>query len=250
MTMSDRRSRSVRAAESTVAAEASAPDAPPRRRKIPRAEKAIENRNALLRAAAKVVGEVGYQEASIARITQEAGLAHGTFYLYFDSRQDLLEEVLPFLGEELSLFIRQRVSGAKDGLDVEERSFRAAFEYLARNPGFYRILNEAEFSAPIGFKRHFDNTAGRYLASLKRSKERGELANYAARELEVIAYMLMAVRFYLYLRFVKGDGGDGGRLPEWVTRTYMKFLRGGLVQDPVPSQQPRRAGSKGSKRGG
>jgi len=76
---------------------------------------------------------------------------------------------------------------------------------------------------------------------------RGELASYAARELEVIAYMLMAVRFYLYLRFVKGDGGDGGRLPEWVTRTYMKFLRGGLMQDSVPSQ-PRRVGSKASKK--
>src|SRR4051812_26598723 len=87
---------------------------PAKRRKMPRAEKAIENRNALLRAAAKVVGEGGYQQASIARITREAGLAHGTFYLYFDNRQDMLDAVLPFVGEELSLFIRQRVSGARD----------------------------------------------------------------------------------------------------------------------------------------
>src|SRR5688572_1389657 len=88
-----------------------AADQETKRRKVPRAEKAIENRNALLQAAAKVVGEVGYQEASIARITREAGLAHGTFYLYFDSRQDMLDAVLPFVGEELSLFIRQRASG-------------------------------------------------------------------------------------------------------------------------------------------
>jgi len=44
----------------------------------------------------------------------------------------------------------------------------------------------------------------------------------------VIVYMLMAVRFYLYLRFGKDDGGEDGRLPEWVVQTYLKFLRGGL----------------------
>ncbi len=202
--------------------------AAPKKRKLPRAEKAIENRNALLRAAAEIVGEVGYQNASIARITKKAGLAHGTFYLYFDSRQDLLEAVLPFLGEELALFIRQRVSGAKNALDVEEKSFRAAFEYLARNPGFYRTLNEAEFAAPTGFAKQFDNASRRYLASLLRSKERGDLQGYTAKELDVVVYMLMAIRFYLYLRFVKGDGGDNGRLPEWVVKAYMKFLRGGL----------------------
>jgi AcrR family transcriptional regulator len=201
---------------------------PSRRRKVPRAEKAIENRNALLRAAAKVVGEVGYQQASIARITREAGLAHGTFYLYFENRQDMLDAVLPFVGEELSLFIRQRVSGARDGFEVEERSFRAAFEYLGRNPGFYRTLNEAEFAAPAGFDKHFSSTADRYLKSLKRSKDNGELTGYSSRELEVLVYMLMAVRFYLYLRFVKADGGEEGRLPEWVAKTYLKFLRGGL----------------------
>jgi len=182
----------------------------------------------LLRAAAQIVGEVGYQDASIARITQKAGLAHGTFYLYFDSRQDLLEAVLPFVGEELALFIRQRVSGAKNALDVEEKSFRAAFEYLARNPGFYRTLNEAEFAAPVGFAKQFDNAAHRYMASMLRSKERGELEGYTTKELDVVVYMLMAIRFYLYLRFVKDDGGDSGRLPEWVVKTYMKFLRGGL----------------------
>jgi AcrR family transcriptional regulator len=247
--MADRVSRSARASGAVVIADAPASEVRPGRRKLPRAEKAIENRNALLRAAAKVVGEVGYQDASIARITQEAGLAHGTFYLYFDSRQHLLDAVLPFVGEELSLFIRQRASGAKNALDLEERSFRAAFEYLARNPGFYRTLNEAEFSAPVGFKKHFDKTADRYVASLKRSKERGELENYTVEELEVVAYMLMAMRFYLYLRFVKGDGDNSGRLPEWVIKTYMKFLRAGLLDGHTDSNRSNVV-SQAKRRGG
>ena len=43
-----------------------------------RAEKAAQTRAELLRAAADVVGEVGYREASIARIPQRAGIAQGT----------------------------------------------------------------------------------------------------------------------------------------------------------------------------
>ncbi len=197
-------------------------------KKLRRAEKAIENRRALLRAASKVVARYGYAEASVARITQEAGFAQGTFYLYYKTRQDLLDEVLPFTGEELSKFIRQRVKGAKDAFEVEELSFRAAFDYLQKNPGFYRMLNEAEFSAPRGFKAQFDNAASRYLTSLKRSRDRGELRAYEPRELEVLAYILMGIRFYIYLRFVKSEGGKTLRLPDWVVRTYMKFIRHGL----------------------
>jgi AcrR family transcriptional regulator len=46
-----------------------------------------ETRKALIRAASEVIGEFGYDGASIGRITERAGLAQGTFYLYFDSRQ-------------------------------------------------------------------------------------------------------------------------------------------------------------------
>lgn len=199
-----------------------------RGRKPRRAEKAAENQKALLQAAAKVVGKYGYTEASIARITQEAGLALGTFYRYYDSRQDMLDEVLPYVGNELSAFIRGRVKGAKNAFEVEEQSFRAAFDYLHKNPGFYRMLNEAEFAAPRGFTTQFQQSASRYLRSLGRSRGRGELKGYEPRELEVLVYMLMAIRFYLYLRFMKSDSGQIRRLPEWVVDTYMKFIRHGL----------------------
>ena len=180
----------------------------------------------------------GYAQASIAAITQAAGLAQGTFYLYFDSRQDVLDQVLPFVGDDLLASIRPRIKGAKSALEVEEQSFRAAFDYLYRNPGFYRTLNEAEFAAPKGFDAHFQNLASRYLASLKRSRKRGELQGYEPRELEVIVYMLMAVRFYVYLRFVKAAGRKKtAPLPEWVIQAYMKFISHGLLYAPTREQR-------------
>ncbi|MGE3594128.1 MAG: TetR/AcrR family transcriptional regulator [Dehalococcoidia bacterium] len=51
-----------------------------------------------MQAAADVVGEEGYTAASIAKITARAGVAHGTFYSYFDDRQQLFDVLLPFVG--------------------------------------------------------------------------------------------------------------------------------------------------------
>jgi len=56
-----------------------------------RAERSEQTLNALLDAAGEVVGELGYQDASVARITSQAGVAQGTFYNYFNSRQDLFD---------------------------------------------------------------------------------------------------------------------------------------------------------------
>ena len=47
--------------------------------KLTRAEKQSQIRTALLQAAAKVVGEVGYSAAMVSTITRRAGVAQGTF---------------------------------------------------------------------------------------------------------------------------------------------------------------------------
>jgi AcrR family transcriptional regulator len=206
--------------------------APPKRTKpkpkLRRAEKVEENLRALFRAAAKVVGDVGYTAASIASITQAAGLAQGTFYRYFDSRQDLFDQLLPHVGEDLVEFLSKRVTGAEDIYEVESKALRASFDYLLDNPGFYRILNEAEFAAPKAYESHFRNLVKRFQASLERSRRNGQLRGYRPEELETLAYMLMAIRGYIHYRYGKASTGENVPIPEAVIKTFLKFLRGGL----------------------
>ena len=210
----------------------------PKRAKKTRAEKSIENRNSILEAAAEIVGELGYAEASIARITQRAGLAQGTFYLYFESRQALFDELLPHMGQGLLDFLHSRVEGATDMLDVEERGFRGFFDYLQRNPSFFRVLNEAEVAAPRAYEEHFDKLRKRYVDSLERSWARGQLAGYALEEMEVLAYILMAARSYLYLRYSKDESGPKP-IPDWVVNAFVKFISGGLLYRPVATSDHR-----------
>lgn len=208
----------------------SGPDKP----KISRAERVKENRRALIKAATEIVGERGYEETSVARITERAGLAHGTFYRYFESRQDLFDQLLPNVGDDLIDFLKARVSGARNLMDVEERGLRGFFDFLLENPGFYRLLNEAEIAAPSAFDQHISNLSHHYVASLKRSQMQGELSGYETEELEILAFVLMAARFYLYLRFAKTSTGPRP-IPDRVVETYMKFITHGL-QGPGPKR--------------
>lgn len=197
---------------------------PPKR--ATRQERAENLRRKILAAAAKVVGQHGYADASIGRITDEADIAQGTFYLYFESRQAIFDVLLPHVGAELLLYIGSKVRGAKNFLEVEERGFRAFFEFLRINPGFFRVLNEAEVAAPVAHAAHLNLVMSRYVKSLKRSVESGEIKNFEESELETLAYIFQSARSYLYLCHIKGKGRK--KLPDWVVQTYMKVVRSGL----------------------
>src|SRR3954454_14169104 len=62
-----------------------------RRRPIPTASPA--KRDAILRAAIDVFAERGYFNAQVADVARAAGVAAGTVYLYFRSKDDLLASI-------------------------------------------------------------------------------------------------------------------------------------------------------------
>ena len=191
-----------------------------RKRKTPtREEKARMIRDRIMTAAVKLVGELGYREASVALIVEEADVALGTFYRHFKTRQDLLNEVLPYSGESIMSYIGGAISGSKSFREMEERAVIANFEYLKDHPGHYRILNEAEFAAPEGHKKHFENLIVHYVASMKRSIRDGLMPSYSDSELETAACAMIGARSYLYLGFVKY--GDFDHPPREVIDAYL-----------------------------
>jgi AcrR family transcriptional regulator len=154
-------------------------------------------------------------------------MAQGTFYLYFSSRQSLFDELLPHVGKDMLHFVGSRVAGAQDILEMEERGFRAFFEFLGPNPGFFRILNEAEVAAPKAHEEHFRRTVSHFVHAIEAAMQAGQVRNFKRSEIETLVYVLMAARSYLYMRYVKGQGA-GARLPEKVIKTYMRLVRSGL----------------------
>jgi AcrR family transcriptional regulator len=192
-----------------------------------RAEKAAENRRRLVQAAVEVIGQHGYAEASVARIVERAGLAQGTFYLYFESRQDLFDRLLPEVGGEALAYIRDRVSNAPGFLAMEERGLQAFFDYVLDHPWYFRLFTEAEVAAPRAFASYTADRTGRFLEALSAAWRRGEVKGYSQRELGVLTQVMLAARTYLYQEYGKSPAGPK-RLPPWVVAAYMKFISRGI----------------------
>ena len=192
--------------------------------------KSQKTRQALFSAAAIVVGEYGYEEASITKITEKAGVANGTFYNYFETRQDLFDQLLPTLGDNLLESIASRLQSELTGLDRERARIIAYFEFFRENSGFLRILNEAEVYAPLAFKRHVENFALRYAKALGKHLEHGELHGFSKEELLPVVYMLMGIRSYLTMLWESNpDARKNGVDISYVT-AYMKLIEHGLFK--------------------
>lgn len=198
-------------------------------RRPTRAERSEQTREALEKAAGEIVGEVGYQEASIAKITARAGIAQGTFYNYFESRQELFRELLPGMGAEMVAFISEKLSKDARGANRERERMTAYLEFQKERPAFYRILYEAATLAPEAHNEHVRKVVEGYTRSLRRSLERGEMPDYDESELETIAYMLIAIRDYLSMRYGR-DEADPCEI-EKIIGTYTKMINGGLFRD-------------------
>lgn len=64
-------------------------------------DRASARRRELVMAAYKVFSGKGYRTAGVADIVREAGVSHGTFYNYYDSKRHILDEVLDYAVELL-----------------------------------------------------------------------------------------------------------------------------------------------------
>ena len=110
----------------------------------------VANRAAILVAARRVFGEIGYGAASVRDIVRETDLATGTFYNYFPDK----ESVLHALVDDIAAEARARVRAARLAATTPEAfvadGFRAYFRFLAgdretlalmrRNAGTIRTL--------------------------------------------------------------------------------------------------------------
>ncbi len=194
--------------------------------KLNRVERNAWTKQKIFEAATKVVGKYGYAEASVARITEEAGVAQGTFYNHFENRQELLDQLLPKIGLDMVQFIRARTGNAHAARQEIER-FSAFFDFIREVPEFLRILNEAEFFAPSGYQKHLDNISTAYVRILRRARIAGAIGDYSDDEFEAIVHMLMGARGYLSRRYSYSDQGVTA-VPDHVVSAYRKLMTRGL----------------------
>jgi AcrR family transcriptional regulator len=165
-----------------------------RTRRLSREEQSEQNRKLLIDAAADVVGKYGYAEASVSRITDAARLAHGTFYNYFESRQDILDLLPPRYAEKMLQYIGERMDPRLNGLEREVKRFELFFEFFHETTESARLVNEAPVMAPVGFAQFSKIVRENYTRALQRSIKLGEIPSLSPEKLSDLVDILIAIR--------------------------------------------------------
>jgi AcrR family transcriptional regulator len=194
-----------------------------RKKKVTREERAQQIFHALMQAAEAVVSERGYAATSIAKVAETAGVSPGTFYNYFDDRQNLFDRLLPSVGKRMIREIRAEVPRDLRGAAREMARFRAYCHFLERNPGFYRILYEAEIFAPAAHAEHMALVSDGFRRSFRRSIDLGEMPDIPEEELDGIVFALLGARAYVAMRYNQGTA-----IPEPAIEGYARLIRPGL----------------------
>ncbi|MFN2465538.1 MAG: TetR/AcrR family transcriptional regulator [Candidatus Dormibacteria bacterium] len=176
-------------------------------------------RQRVLEAAEQVFGAKGYHGASVTEITRAAGVAQGTFYLYFRGKKEIFLDLVDDLGTRLRDVTLAASAGASTYAEAQERGFEAFFEFARHHRHIYRIIQECDRVDPTTFRRFYSLLADTY----KRGAEtagRGEIADI---DPEVLAYCMLGVGHFVALRFLMWDDA----FPSEMQRAAIGFVQRG-----------------------
>lgn len=182
--------------------------APARR---PRTRRGQETRAALLRAAA------------IADITRAAGIAQGTFYIYFDSKEHVFRELVLEMGRLTRKALSDAVANAPDRLAAERLGLRAFLEIAAARPTLYNVVMEARTVDPASYDAYFMAFATNYARNLSAAADEGTIRPGDA---TIRAWALMGMAVTLGERFGLDRTQDGARRDQVVVEVFDMLERG------------------------
>jgi AcrR family transcriptional regulator len=175
----------------------------------PLSKRGLDTRRRLLDAAEQVFLENSYHEASIAKITSAAGVAMGTFYLYFVGKKEIFTELVLDLNSRVRHYVNQAAMQGETRVEQELLGFRAFFRFMAEHPALYRVIRQAESAAPQALYEHYRRFSEGYVENLRKAMAAGEIADA---DPEMLAWVLMAAAELIGMRTVVWP--DGGQISD------------------------------------
>ena len=166
--------------------------------KAPRTERGRRTVRKLLEAAAQEFGQRGYHEAAITGITQRAGVALGTFYTYFESKEELFRALVRDMSHATRQHVAEAVRGAPDRLAAERIGLAAFIAFTRGHPELYRIIEEAQFVAEDAYREHYLTFVDGYRRNLAAAAARGEIGEGPD---ELRAWALIGMSVFLGMRY-------------------------------------------------
>ena len=193
--------------------------------KVPRTERGRRTLRKLLDAAAEEFGEKGFHEASVSSITRRAGVALGSFYTYFDSKDALFRALVADMSEKVRTSARSALTDGMGPLEIERAALTAFLRFAAEHKEVYRIIDEAEFVDPDSYRTHYETIAARIADRLRAGAGQGEFREGLG---ELEAWALMGMNVFVGLRYVVWSGEK--MAPEDLATGINRLLAEGVLK--------------------
>jgi len=204
-----------------------------RRRRAVSDEDKSQRRDEIMAAAKEVFARKGFHETTIADIAKEAGLAYGSVYWYFDSKDELFHALMAV--EESAL--RNHVAAALAALGVpaenvgQEAPLRAAveatLEYFESDKATVKLLLRDRYALGERFEKHLGGIYERFIDDIESfivaAQERGEVVAAPPR---MVAYTLAALVGQLaHRRLSTDDDVTAAQVADFVVALVLDGLR-------------------------
>ncbi len=156
----------------------------------------VDRRRMIVENASELFAANGYHGTTIDEIVQATGIAKGTFYIYFDSKEALLVEVIKRLVAETMEKIDTRITaGKKKGFiaNIEMKGQEFLELYLQKSELLYMLIGETVGNARLKDQlvEVIEELAGSIEDDLHKGVEAGEVYPYP--DLKTIAYALVGM---------------------------------------------------------
>ena len=206
---------------------------PTRRRRAVSDEDKSQRRDEIMAAAKEVFARKGFHATTIADIAKQAGLAYGSIYWYFDSKDELFHALMAV--EESALRAHVGAALAAPGGSAEdaraEAQFRAAvqatFEFFEADKATVKLLLRDPYALGERFEKHLGGIYERFIDDIETfivaAQERGEMVAAPPR---MVAYTLAALVGQLaHRRLSTDDDVTAAQVADFVVALVLDGLR-------------------------
>lgn len=201
-------------------------------RVTPRSARGIRTRNALVAAARVVFERDGYLDARLADISLEAGVASGSFYTYFEGKEEIFQAVAEQVTEEMvhpHLRARTGVTDPRELIDLANHEYLRSYKKNAKLMGLFEQVSQVDEEFRALRVERADAFVRRNAKMIRELQDAGVADTELDPLLTAHALSAMVSRM-AFVAYVQNVPMPFERLVETLNRIWVKAL--GLDQGP------------------
>ncbi|MGA8594825.1 MAG: TetR/AcrR family transcriptional regulator [Bryobacteraceae bacterium] len=199
-------------------------------RRTPRQERGERRVAALLHSAADVIGEAGYETATMSAIAQRAGASIGSLYQFFPNKESLAEALRAEYGRKLTQSwepLKREAQNLNLG-DLIDRLIDVMVGFFEDHPAFLKLLDVPESAGRSAARARFREQLAELFAARKT-----RMPSQQARRLAIVTQQIMRA---LRVAYAEANSRERPHLVREFKTVLYCYLRSRLE---MPDRSPR-----------